>query len=155
MTYFPGINPAIQRKRLNRKPLLLADRWAGKNHLSTDIFICMPAESLQSFLILCDPIDCSLPGSSVHGILQARILEWVAILFSRGSFWPRDWTLALIPVAPALQADSLLLSHSALYKSWVEIPSHIGPIAFVTAWYRDRHVMWVQSVSWGLRMGCF
>ena len=83
MTYFPGINPAIQRKRLNRKPLLLADRWAGKNHLSTDIFICMPAESLQSFLILCDPIDCSLPGSSVHGILQARILEWVAILFTR------------------------------------------------------------------------
>ena len=35
---------------------------------------------------------CSLPGSSVHGILQARILEWVAIPFSRGSSWPRDWT---------------------------------------------------------------
>ena len=34
---------------------------------------------------LCDPIDCSPPGSSVHGILQARILEWVAMLFSRGS----------------------------------------------------------------------
>ena len=38
----------------------------------------------------CDPMNCSLPGSSVHGILQARILEWVAIPFSRGSFWPRD-----------------------------------------------------------------
>ena len=37
----------------------------------------------QSCLTLCDPMDCSLPGSSVHGILQARILEWVAILFSR------------------------------------------------------------------------
>ena len=36
---------------------------------------------------------CSPPGSSVHGILQARILEWVAILFSRGSFWPRNWAL--------------------------------------------------------------
>ena len=36
-------------------------------------------------------MDCSLPGSSVHGILLARILEWVAVLFSRGSFWPRDW----------------------------------------------------------------
>ena len=34
---------------------------------------------------LCDPVDCSLPGSTVHGILQARILEWVAISFSRGS----------------------------------------------------------------------
>ena len=37
---------------------------------------------------LCDPMDCSLPGSSVHGILQARILEWVAIPFSRGSSQP-------------------------------------------------------------------
>ena len=40
-------------------------------------------EVAQSFLTLCDPVDCSLPGSSVHGILQARILEWVAIYFSR------------------------------------------------------------------------
>ena len=37
-------------------------------------------------------MDCSLPGSSVHGIFRARILEWVAIAFSRGSFWPRDQT---------------------------------------------------------------
>ena len=41
---------------------------------------------------LCDPIDCSLPGSSVHGILQTRILEWVAIPFSRGISWLRDQT---------------------------------------------------------------
>ena len=41
---------------------------------------------------LCNPMDCSSPGSSVHGILQARILEWVAISFSRGSSRPRDWT---------------------------------------------------------------
>ena len=39
-----------------------------------------------------DPMDCSLPGSSVHGIFQARILEWVSISFSRGSSQPRDWT---------------------------------------------------------------
>ena len=39
-----------------------------------------------------DPLDCSPPGSSVHGILQARILQWVAIPFSRGSSQPRDWT---------------------------------------------------------------
>ena len=37
-------------------------------------------------------MDCSLPGFSVHGILQARILEWVTISFSRGSSWPKDWT---------------------------------------------------------------
>ena len=46
----------------------------------------------QSCLTLCDPMDCRSPGSSVHGILQARILEWVAISFSRGSSQPRDRT---------------------------------------------------------------
>ena len=46
----------------------------------------------QLYLTLWDPMDCSLPGSSVHRILQARILEWVAILFSRGSSQPRDQT---------------------------------------------------------------
>ena len=43
-------------------------------------------------LTLCDPVDCSLPAFSVHGILQARILEWVAIPFPRGSSRSRDWT---------------------------------------------------------------
>ena len=42
----------------------------------------------------CDPMDGSLPGSSVHGVLQARILEWIAISFSRGSSQPRYQTLA-------------------------------------------------------------
>ena len=50
------------------------------------------SEVAQSCPILCDPIDYSLQGSSVHGIFQARVLEWVAISFSRGSSWPRDWT---------------------------------------------------------------
>ena len=47
---------------------------------------------IQLHPTLCDPMDCSLPGSSVHGIFQARILEWVAIPFSRGSSQPRDQT---------------------------------------------------------------
>ena len=46
----------------------------------------------QSFPTLCNPMDWSSPGSSVHGILQARILEWRAIPFFRGSSWPRDLT---------------------------------------------------------------
>ena len=50
---------------------------------------CMCA---QLFPTLCSLRDCSLPGSSVHGIFQARILEWVAIFFSRGSLQPKDWT---------------------------------------------------------------
>ena len=48
------------------------------------------AQSLQSCPILCNPMDCSPAGSSVHGILQVRILEWVAIFFSRGSSWSTD-----------------------------------------------------------------
>ena len=51
------------------------------------------AKSLQSCLTLCDPMDCSPPGCSIHGILQARRLEWAAITFSRGSSQPRDRTL--------------------------------------------------------------
>ena len=51
------------------------------------------SEVAQSCPTLCDPMDCSLQGSSVHGIFQARVLEWVAISFSRGSSWPRDQTL--------------------------------------------------------------
>ena len=43
-------------------------------------------------LPLCDPLNCSLPGSPVHAIIQARILEWVAISSSRGSSWSKDWT---------------------------------------------------------------
>ena len=50
------------------------------------------SEVFQSCPTLCDPVDCSLPGSSVHAILQARVLEWGAIAFSRGSSQPRDWT---------------------------------------------------------------
>ena len=52
----------------------------------------MCAKLLQSCLTLCDPMDCSLPGSSVHGISQARTLEWVALSFSRRSSQPQDRT---------------------------------------------------------------
>ena len=51
----------------------------------------MKMKVTQSCPTLCHPMDCSLPGSSIHGILQIRILEWVAIPFSRGSSQPRDW----------------------------------------------------------------
>ena len=54
--------------------------------------LALRAKSLQSCLTLCNPIYCSPPDSSVHGILQVRILEWVAMPFSRGSSWPRDRT---------------------------------------------------------------
>ena len=67
--------------------------------------VCVCARALvdQSCPTLCDPMDCSPSSSSVHGILRTRILEWVAISFSRGSFNP-----GIEPRSPALQLDALL-----------------------------------------------
>ena len=64
-----------------------------KGQVLLDSLSSLESEVAQSCLTLYDPMDCSLPGSSsIHGIFQARILEWVAIFFSRGSAWPRDRT---------------------------------------------------------------
>ena len=74
----------------------------------------MRAEWLQSCPTLCDPVDCSPPGSSVHGMLQARILEWVAMPSSRGSSRPRGRTLSLM--SPAL-ADGFFTTSNHLRSS--------------------------------------
>ena len=70
--------------------IFLADQTHSTLTLRPLLRGCLCAESLQSCLNLCGPMDCSPPGSSVHGILQARMLEQAAISFSRGSSWPRD-----------------------------------------------------------------
>ena len=62
------------------------------NALPPGHIACVCAKSLWSCSSLCDPMDCSPPACSVHGILQARTLEWVAISFSSVSSWPRDQT---------------------------------------------------------------
>ena len=64
--------------------------------------VCVCVLVVQSCPTLRDPMDFSMPGLSVHGILQARIMEWVAVPFSRGSSLPRNQT-----EFPAWQADSL------------------------------------------------
>ena len=61
-------------------------------HLSDSIPEVPEVKVTQSCLTLCDPMDCSPPSSSVHRFPQARVLEWVAIPFARGSSQPRDWT---------------------------------------------------------------
>ena len=70
------------------------------------------AKSLQSCPTLCDPMDFNPPASSAPGILQARILEWLAMPSSVASSWPRDPGIkTLSPVSPPFQTDSLPLSH--------------------------------------------
>ena len=66
------------------------------------VCVCACAQSCST---LWDPMDCSRPGSSLHGILQARVLESVAISFSRGSSQPRDWTRVSHTVADALPTE--------------------------------------------------
>ena len=72
-------------------PGLKQKKWFQNSFRFIEQYICMLVA--QSCPSLCDPTDCSPPGFSVHGILQARILECVAIPFSRGTSQPRDWTL--------------------------------------------------------------
>ena len=72
------------------------------------VVVCSVAES---YLTLCNPLNCSPAGSSVHRISQARILEWVAISSSRGSAWSRVWTCETLLNLLHWQADSLPLSH--------------------------------------------
>ena len=75
---------------------------------------------------LCDPMDCSPPGFSVHGILQARILEWVAMPSSTGSSQPRDLTCHLL-AAPALLVESLPLSYQGRPLGFILYAAKLNP----------------------------
>ena len=109
------LSPGRQKKYLqDRKLQLIIFRTLFfSSILNIHTYTCTPASdqlpgnwgALKSHLCvlvtqlcptLCDPTNCSPPGSSVHGILQARILEWIAISFSRGSSWSRDQTPGLL-----------------------------------------------------------
>ena len=100
MSQFKSINSWVLS--LLYGPILTSIHDYWKNHCFDYIEISMNVKVTQSCPTLWKPMDWGLPGSSVHGILQARILEWVAIPFSRGSS-----RLEMEPRFPALQADSL------------------------------------------------
>ena len=105
---------------------------------------CMRAKSHQSCPTLCNPMDCSPPGSSVHGILQQRILEWVATPFSRGSFWPTDrthhlshllhWQASSLPLAPSGKPhEEILISVKGTeFTKQVSINYHLIPTPDLT-----------------------
>ena len=90
------------------------------------------AKSLQSCPTLRNPIDCSLPGSSVHGIFQARVLEWGAIAFS--NTYPES-VLNVIPLAPLLQSDCISWKHQGpvhllvllLFRTLLKIFARLSP----------------------------
>ena len=80
-------------------------------------------EVAQPCLTLCNPVDCNLLGFSVHGILQARILEWTAISFSRGSSDP-----GIEPGSPALEADALTSVPPGNLHAWGHTNAYAGKV---------------------------
>ena len=91
---------------------------------------CVRAQSLHSCPTLCDPMDRSLLRCSVHGILQARVLEWVTIPFS-SRYLPNPGIKTMSPASPALQVNSFLLSHQGSPLGWVYFHKYY---IFLTCW---------------------
>ena len=86
---------------------------------------------------ICNPVDCSPPGFSVHEILQARVLEWVAIPFSRASSWPRDWTpVSCIAGKCSTTWATRKTPHLSLYQPYA-LPLAIMqcPLTFLDYWW--------------------
>ena len=97
-------------------------------------------EVAQLCLTLCDPVDCSPPGSSVHGILQARILEWVAVPVSRGSFEPRS---------PTLQEDASPAEPPGKPKYYIERKVKVKSLSRVRLFAIPWTVVYQASLSMG------
>jgi len=111
------LKPVLERQALiERKGCFIQEASSLEESLKVKV-------KVKSCLTLCDPMDCSLSGSSIRGILQARILEWVAISFSRGSSQPRDRTpVSLIAggcftIWAAREAPSSRERHTYVQKS--------------------------------------
>ena len=108
-----GTNELIYKtetvKDIESKRMVMRGRGGRDNLRGWDrhIPLCAACSVTQSCPTLCDPVDCNPPGSSVHGILQARVLEWVVISFPRGGGGGGLPDSGIEPRSPALQADSL------------------------------------------------
>ena len=109
----------------------LYQKFVSVTFFETFHIICVCVLVAQSCPTLCDPMDCSPPGSSVHRIFQTRILEWVAISSSRGSSQSRD------------QTRISCIGRSVLYPSttW-EAPNHCLPVGFL----RNSAIPWQKWV---------
>ena len=108
------------------------------SHESSLYILDTHAQLLRSCLTLSDSMDCSPPGSPVHGILRARILEWVAMPSFRGSSCLRDRTVSL--TSPALAGGFFTTATWEAPIFWIQVPSQIcglgifSPLSFVIFW---------------------
>ena len=101
----------------------------------------------QACLTLCDPVDCSPPGSSVHGILQARILEWVAMPSSGRSSWPSNWTMVSFIAGGFFTSWATREAHFSGYwnKIGMDIVSRRSNLGSLT--YSVRTIEWERQVE--------
>jgi len=143
-------------------------RWIGKCLKLKSEEVCTCVQSLQSRLTLCDPMDYSFPSSSVHGILQARIQEWVSMSSSRGSSQPRDRTHGSWVFCIA--GKSLLVSHwRSPEKRYIVSVNCTIMVIGVRGGRKTRRILWldvrrsrsrgarvlsVSSLCWSLLMLC-
>ena len=103
--------PLFTRAKIWKQPNCQIDEWIKKVWcvcVCVSVCVCMYTQSLCC-VQLCDPIDCSPPGSFDHGIFQARKLVWAAVSYSRTSSRPKNWTH--ISWGSCIQEDSLPLHH--------------------------------------------
>ena len=107
------------------------------SHMKSEV----ESEVAQSCLSLCNPMDCSLLGSSVHGIFPARLLEWVAISFSRGSSQPRDQTQV-----------SCIAGRCFTIWATREAPNHMREGK--RGWVPRQQSTWMQAI-WVSHLGIF
>ena len=119
---------------------------------SQGLSLCSLSLGFSHVSALFDPMDCSPPGPLVHGIFQARILEWVAIFYSRGSSRPRDWNRVPLCLLH-WQVDSLPLCH--LRSPYIHFKIIIFPSPAITNkrnidfYYLvvEKHQVWTRKIS--------
>ena len=123
----PGVLQSMGSQRVRHDWVTELNWWLDVCVNLVRLCVCAHAKSLQSCLTLCDPMDCSPPGSSVHGIPQARILEWAVISPSRGIFLTQGSNLCLLCL-PHWQAGSLCHQESPvrLQQSVIQINTNLG-----------------------------
>ena len=153
----PFLNPACTSGS-SRVPYSWSLAW---RILSITLLAC-ESEVTQLCTTLCDLMDCSLPGSSIHGIFQARVLEWVAISFSRGSSRPRDrsrvslvagqWFTALLSEPPGKVACELsaIVWH---FEHCLALP--FFRVGMKTNLFQSYGHCWVFQICWHMECSTF
>ena len=112
--------------------------WAPEPlSLSFSFSLCLPQLVLQSRSILCDPMDCSLPGSSVHGVLQARILAWVAIPFYRRFSQSRDRTQVFCLAGRFFTICTTRGAFLSIISPFPYVFLSLGPLPLSSIWERQ------------------